>query len=104
MRVMAVHTLSMTVIFVKTRIFPLREAVSVIVGMGGMAVSLIKLRLYILGSLTAVMAGLAAHLIACLPITLKEQVGDQTTSIVISMRVMAIAAVAVIGQGRPWRR
>jgi hypothetical protein len=104
MRIVAVHALGMPVGLAKTGNPKLIGSVSVVIVMGRMAIGLIQLRFYVLGSLAAIMAGFTAHLLLCLPVTLEEHMGDHTTSIIISVGVMAVVTVAVIIIGRPRRR
>jgi hypothetical protein len=109
MRVVAVHTLCMTVVYAKTICATLINGMSVLIVMGGMAVGSIEHSLYVFTSGTvSIMARLTAHLIRravpCHGIPRNEHLRNQPGCIRISVRVMAVIAVARIINGRPWRR
>jgi hypothetical protein len=74
------------------------HAMSVIMVTDGVPMFLACLSLDIVGSLNGIftMAGITAHLVACFPVTLKKHVRDQPASIIISVRSMAVVAIASI--------
>jgi hypothetical protein len=109
MRVVAINALSMSVVRTKTDSPTLIHSMSIIIVPDGMAMLLTGLGFYVVSSRSRVvtMTGITPHLmvraVACFGVPCKEHPWNYTTSIIISMRRMAIIAVAMVHIGRSWR-